>query len=66
MPSKEQRNGQERESVNALKLEIVGHLDVMQRSIEQAKQVAYVKVTKIERYCSCNNNIAYTRARTDL
>lgn len=41
----EQRKGLEAESVKALKLEIVGHLDEMQSSIEQAKQVAYAKVT---------------------
>ncbi|KAG0294069.1 hypothetical protein BGZ96_001824 [Linnemannia gamsii] len=47
---REQRKGQEGESVIALKSEIVGHLDEMQRSIEQAKQVAYVKILEsIER-----------------
>ncbi|KAF9286652.1 hypothetical protein BGZ88_008988 [Linnemannia elongata] len=46
----EQRKGLEAESVKSLKSEIVGHLDEMQRSIEQAKQVAYVKILEsIER-----------------
>lgn len=50
----EQRKGLEAESVKSLKSEIVGHLDEMQRSIEQAKQVAYVKVTPDN--CYSNND----------
>jgi len=37
----------ERESIKTLKAEIVDHLDEMQRTIQQAKRVAYVKVLKI-------------------
>lgn len=66
MSFKEQRKGQEGESVNALKSEIVGHLNEMQRSIEQAKQVAYVKVTNLEDIYGYNNSIVCTRAQTDL
>ena len=53
----EQRKGLEAESVKTLKSEIVGHLDEMQRSIEQAKQVAYAKVTSDN--CCSNNGVVY-------
>lgn len=51
----EQRKGLEAESVKTLKSEIVGHLDEMQRSIEQAKQVAYAKVMSDN--CCSNNEL---------
>ncbi|KAG0278966.1 hypothetical protein BGZ95_002652 [Linnemannia exigua] len=51
LSSKEQHQEKELESVKVLKSEIVGHLDEMQRTIQKAKRVAYVKILEsIERH----------------
>ncbi|KAF9920136.1 hypothetical protein FBU30_010064 [Linnemannia zychae] len=48
---REQRKKKEEDSVSALKIEIIEHLDEMQRSIQQAKRVAYTKILdSIERH----------------
>ncbi|KAF9548068.1 hypothetical protein EC957_007351 [Mortierella hygrophila] len=67
MSSMEQRKGLEAESVKALKSEIVGHLDEMQRSIEQAKQVAYAKILEsIERNPAAAARLTPPRSREHI
>ncbi|KAF9137634.1 hypothetical protein BGX30_010027 [Mortierella sp. GBA39] len=63
----EQRKGLEAESVKTLKSEIVGHLDEMQRSIEQAKQVAYAKILEsIERNPAAAARLTPPRSREPI